>query len=455
MCQAQHVAAITRALCRRKMPLSGVAGRRRAVRCQSTVAAAPHAAKSAPVQSAYVHLPFCKRVCHYCDFPVHAVGKNPTAEHTQHKIRDYVELVRREIELTENEGSGPLRTIFFGGGTPSLVPPPLLASIIDTLRARYGIADGAEIAMEADPGTFDQQRMEAYLAAGVNRVTMGVQSFNDAQLEKCGRTHRTAEVFAAIDAVKAAGVPSWGLDLMSGLPGQTLATYQEGLRRAVDAGAHHISCYDLQVEDGTPFARWYEPGVAPLPDEPSAADMFCAASRVLTAAGYEHYEVSNFALPGHRCRHNWAYWSGAAFLGVGVGATSFLRRRRVARPRTIPAYERWVEEFAASGGGVPGLRDVPPEDDAEMLLDAVMLRLRTADGLDLDEVGREYGEDAKGRIWSALAPHVAEGRVVAEGSSGPVPAVARLTSPGGFLVSNDVIADVFAALGDVSCAPAV
>ncbi|MEW5307713.1 MAG: hypothetical protein WDW38_008300 [Sanguina aurantia] len=372
-----------------------------------------------PVKSectaAYVHLPFCKKKCFYCDFPVEAVGKAVTSDHVQARMSDYVATLVREILATTpaQEHSAPLTSIYFGGGTPSLVPPELISVILKALDSRYGIAADAEISMEADPGTFDAQRLATYRSLGVSRLSMGVQAFNQETLALCGRAHDLRDVYRAIEAVSGSGIRSWSLDLMSGLPRLTLPAWEHSLREGIKAGPTHISVYDLQVEEGTPFDRWYSPGQTPLPPDETAADMYALASNLLGSAGYEHYEVSSYAQPGHRSRHNQVYWSGAPYYAFGVGAASYLGGRRYSRPKTLPAYAKWVQSFVGGGGGTPGLH-IPAESQEERLLDSVMLRLRLSDGLDLrpsSPFSQDHTREAAATVWRALQPHLASGKV--------------------------------------------
>ncbi|KAK9804542.1 hypothetical protein WJX73_006876 [Symbiochloris irregularis] len=230
-------------------------------------------------------------------------------------------------------------------------------------------------------------------------------------------------------------------------------SFQEELLKACGRSHDHISVYDLQVEDKTPFARWYTPGSAPLPTDEAAASMFRAASRVLTSAGYEHYEISSYCLPGKRCRHNMAYWHCNSFFGFGLGATSCIGGARVARPKTMAAYRHWVDSLASGGMATPAA-----EDADEQLLDAVMLSLRMSDGLDLNRVAAFFGKQAAQVIAECLQPHRLQGLVqfdsigngqADEQSTTKLGAV-RLTDPEGFLVSNDIISDVFVALNEVA-----
>ncbi|EIE24812.1 radical SAM enzyme [Coccomyxa subellipsoidea C-169] len=408
-------------------------------------------------RAAYVHLPFCKRRCLYCDFPVVATGSRLNSPEIQDSMKAYVDTVIQEIKASTPLTDQPLQTVFFGGGTPSLIPPKQLDQIISALDKRFGIAAGAEISMEADPGTFDAERLREYMDLGLSRFSIGVQAFQEELLEVCGRSHSLYDVYKALEAVHAAAPPSWSLDLISGLPHLTEDTWHQSLSCALDAEPPHISVYDLQVEDKTPFAKKYTIDVKPLPSSEDGAEMYKAASSVLRSAGYEHYEVSNYARPGHRCKHNEVYWRGdEPYYAFGLGAASYLQSRRFSRPRQMVAYRKWVSQFASSGAGFPGSAadDQGKEDE---MLDIVMMRLRTADGLDLRQFGEQFGSGAVRAVNKALEPHEEaalvvrsseEGKEGKEGKGEGIGAreVVRLADPDGFLVSNDIISDVFAAL---------
>ncbi|MEL6249482.1 MAG: coproporphyrinogen-III oxidase family protein, partial [Cyanobacteria bacterium J06627_15] len=216
-------------------------------------------------RSAYIHIPFCRRRCFYCDFPISVLGERRRGE-SSGSVAEYVELLLQEIQVTPVLG-GPLRTVFFGGGTPSLLSVSQVEQILQALRQRFEIEAAAEISMEMDPGTFDRMHVQGYAAQGVNRVSLGVQSFQDASLAACGRVHRVTDVYRAVADLETAGIENWSLDLISGLPHQTLADWAENLERAIALRPTHLSVYDLTIEPQTPFGKAYQAGTAPLPSD--------------------------------------------------------------------------------------------------------------------------------------------------------------------------------------------
>lgn len=205
--------------------------------------------------SAYIHLPFCRKRCHYCDFPIVALGLSSAQTDDDPRIINYIQLLCREINATKVKcnTNPPLQTVFFGGGTPSLVPPKLVLSVLDTLRVKFGLSSDAEISMEMDPGTFDATKLKELMELGVNRVSLGVQAFQDELLKSCGRAHGVEEVYQAIDIVKSCGVENWSMDIISSLPHQTPQMWDESLKLTVESQPNHVSVYDLQVEQGTKF----------------------------------------------------------------------------------------------------------------------------------------------------------------------------------------------------------
>ncbi len=399
--------------------------------------------------SAYIHIPFCRRRCYYCDFPVSVVGDKATGS-TSGTIEQYVEVLSQEIEATPRL-SRDLETVFFGGGTPSLLSVEQLKHILEILEQRFGIASGAEISLEMDPGTFSLEQLKGYQEAGVNRVSLGVQAFQDELLKACGRSHNSIDIFAAIELLHQVEISDFSLDLISGLPHQTLEQWQESLETAANLAPTHISCYDLIIEPVTAFGRQYAPGVKPLPTDETAAKMYRVAQHILTSAGYEHYEISNYALSGRACRHNRVYWENRAYYGFGMGAASYVQGQRFTRPRTRREYYAWVQQRIDAGG----VLDSQETSAVDVLLETLMLGLRLAEGLSLDKLRNQFGEKTLKEIWTSLHPHYRRGWVEVVNALGeavedtqalPTTGQLRLSDPEGFLFSNTVLADLFSQL---------
>ncbi|MBD2253802.1 radical SAM family heme chaperone HemW [Nostoc parmelioides] len=385
--------------------------------------------------SAYVHIPFCRRRCFYCDFPIFVVGDRQRGE-TSVTISGYVDVLCEEIAITPAFGQ-PLKTVFFGGGTPSLLSTAQLAQILLTLDKRFGIAPDAEISMEIDPGTFDLAHIQGYRSVGVNRVSLGVQAFQEELLKVAGRSHSLKDIFTAIDLIHQVEIPEFSIDLISGLPHQSLDQWQDSLETAVNIAPTHISIYDLTIEPGTAFGRYYKPGDNPLPTDETTVKMYQMGQRILTDGGYEHYEISNYAQPGHQCRHNRVYWENRPYYGFGMGAASYVEGKRFTRPRKTKEYYQWVQELIANHGVIDW--EITPK--ADVLLETLMLGLRLADGVSLAALTEEFGKEKIQELHQCLQPYFTQGWVQVVGDR------LRLSDPDGFLFSNVVLADLFSQLG--------
>ena len=324
-------------------------------------------------------------------------------------------------------GRVPVESVFFGGGTPSLLDPDQLAGVLDCVGRMFEVLPGAEISMEANPDSLHTaEKASGFLAAGVNRISLGVQSLHDGMLETLGRLHRANAAREAFRAIREAGCANLSLDLMWGLPGQTLEQWLEDARAAIALGPEHISAYGLTLEPGTPLAE--SCGDAELPSEDVQCAMYLEGIRLFEEAGLHHYEVSNFARDGFRCRHNLGYWEGRDYLGVGPAATSTIGGERW----TNPEGEGWLEQVR-EGRRCP---EREPLDRATRALELMMLRLRTVDGLPLDAY-----ESLAGR--SFLGDHGAFAhRLCAEGLARMENGVFRLTDEG-MLVSNSILGELF------------
>lgn len=384
-------------------------------------------------RSAYLHIPFCRRRCYYCDFPISVVGDRTDLTHTS-MVAEYVDYLCREIKQTPTY-TQPLQTVFFGGGTPSLLPVKYLGEILEHLEREIGIATDAEISLEVDPGTFDRQQLQAYRNLGINRLSLGVQAFQPELLQVCGRSHTLEDVWQAIALIQEFKEFDFSLDLISGLPHQNLATWADSLERAIQVRPDHLSCYDLVLESVTAFGKRYQSGQQPLPTEQHTARMYKMAQQRLTEAGYEHYEISNYAQPGYQCHHNLTYWQNLPYYGFGMGAASYTNQRRYSRPRTRQLYFSWV------AAGCPIAES--PLGATDLILESLMLGLRLAKGVSLVE----FEPVVREKIAQILSPYQQKGYVLFEqDSSGKITRIS-LQDPQGFLISNTILSDLFAHLG--------
>ena len=267
-----------------------------------------------PPLSLYVHIPWCVQKCPYCDFNSHAQkGTIPEQEYVQHLIADL------EADLEKYQASiqnRPLHSIFIGGGTPSLFSAESIKLLLAEIQRRIPFSENIEITMEANPGTVEAERFKGYVDAGVTRISMGIQSFNDDKLQRLGRIHNAAEAKSAVSLAKVSGLKSFNLDLMHGLPNQTLAEALDDLRQAIELAPPHLSWYQLTIEPNTMFA--YRPPT--LPDDDELWDIFEQGHQLLTEAGYQQYETSAYAKPGFQCQHNLNYWRFGDYLAIGCGA---------------------------------------------------------------------------------------------------------------------------------------
>jgi putative oxygen-independent coproporphyrinogen III oxidase len=394
--------------------------------------------------AAYIHIPFCRRRCYYCDFPISVVGDQGKSATTM--VEDYLVALIKDIQLTPASGQ-PLTTVFFGGGTPSLLSSGQLGEIIQAIALHLGIASDAEISMEIDPGTFNRDRLSGYLTAGVNRFSLGVQTFDEELLKRCGRSHNLSDVMQGVEMIKQLGIQNFSLDLISGLPYQTLEHCQTSLEQAIAIAPQHLSCYDLVLEPVTAFGKQYQPGETPLPNDEDTAEMYRLTQQTLTAAGYEHYEISNYAQSGYQCRHNRVYWENRPYYGFGMGAASYVAGQRFSRPPTRREYYAWLE-----GGAVVDAPEISPTD---YLLETLMLGLRLAEGITLDQ----FSPQIQQTILSCIQPYFKGGLIeITRKDGGLINRLSnlgdydavnnefsklRLNDPKGFLFSNTILADLF------------
>lgn len=329
----------------------------------------------------YLHMPFCVRKCAYCDFL-----SFPSGAETQ---RMYAKRLMEDIDVMgKRYGEIPVETIFIGGGTPSVPDSALIVEIMEHVRHAFHVADGAEISMEANPGTVTREKLTDYRKAGINRLSFGLQSANDRELKLLGRIHTWAEFLESFTLARECGFANLNIDLMSALPGQTCESWKETLSRVTDLDPEHISAYSLIIEEGTPFGERYgsEEGRKLLPDEDSEREMYHETKRFLKDCGYERYEISNYAKPGRECRHNIGYWTGVPYLGLGLGASSYLDGCRFT---VNPDMKQYLEEK-------PGMfADIEKLTKKDMEEEFFYVGLRMTAGVSLSEFERRFGISAK------------------------------------------------------------
>jgi len=358
----------------------------------------------------YVHLPFCRVHCTYCPFAVS----------TDIRLQDqYTDALVVEIEARSN--GERLDSIFFGGGTPSRTSRENFARVVKTIRGRFEIDDSSEFSIEANPEDVDASAVAFWRSLGVNRISIGVQSFHDDELRPLGRVHGRAQGLEAVRIAAASGVRT-SLDLILGLPRQTAASFEETLETAITIGAGHVSLYMLDLEEGTALARQVDDERVTLPDEDLVANLYMMAIERFANAGLAQYEISNFARPGQECRHNLRYWRREQYLGFGIGAHSFIGDRRFANTRDIHRY--------IAGQREPEFAEVLGE--GEVRRETIFLRLRQAEGINYADVVRLCGEE--GIAW--MDRGLSDGWLRRVGN--------RVAfTPSGFLLSNEYMSQLF------------
>ena len=383
----------------------------------------------------YVHVPFCRLVCAYCDFVT--VGGRAD------QIPRYADALLRELAL--RPAPGELRTIYLGGGTPSLLRGDEVGRLIGLAKDRWERVALDEVTVEANPSAREIADWEGLRAAGVTRVSLGIQSLRDRELTSLARGHTAQEAHAAFIAVRAAGFPSASIDLIYGIPGQGLAEWRDGLRLAIELDPDHLSCYALQLalapdEWAAPprrgALRWRQRMTA-RQDEALASEQYALAEEMLDAAGYRHYELSSWARPGHESRHNLAYWSRRAYTGIGAGAHSYDGAAvRSWNERDLDAYLEVTEQGRRAVAGSETL------DEPTRAFEAIALGLRRVDGIGRGAFAAEFGSDPVERFADAVADGSAQGLLEADVDR------LRLTSRGRLFASEACL--LFLPLASVS-----
>jgi oxygen-independent coproporphyrinogen III oxidase len=394
----------------------------------------------------YIQVPFCQTKCTYCNFHTGVVSRD--------RYSSYADAVCREIEIFAGESAGgsaerhTVDTVYVGGGTPSLLDPADLARILDALRSRFtlGPPDSAygaapvippEITLEADPETISEEKACAWMAASFNRISLGVQSFNDDELKATGRMHRRGDIYRSVDALRRAGLRNISIDLIAGLPHQTEASWKRSLGELFEVRPQHVSIYMLEIDEGSRLGKESLAGgarysAAAIPNDDAIAESYEAACTGLAAHGYEHYEISNWALPGRRSRHNLKYWRRQPYAGFGAGAHSFDGRTRWSNLHDSTRYVACIEQGSSPREQI----EVVKMDQA--FEEEFFLGLRQLDGVDLAQIEREYERELPGRLVE-LRKRIE--RLQSEGMVELNGAQLRL-SPQRLSVSNEVLVEL-------------
>jgi len=360
----------------------------------------------------YVHLPFCPYLCPYCDFAKWPMSATPA--------RRYLDALFAELAREPSRAAG---TIYLGGGTPNAYDAATIEQLLARLLERFSGAH--EISIEINPELVKEHDLPCYRAAGITRISVGVQSFDPGEIRTLGRKHTVDQVEHVVARARNAGIASISLDLMFGVPGQTPESWRQTLDAALALGVDHLSTYGLTVEEGTPYAAWHAREPAAFFDDEREAELYAIAIERLEGAGFEQYEISNFARPGHRCAHNCNYWANGEYVGLGVGAASYRNGTRSVHARSLDEYIA----AALEGRAIPA--DAERLHGRRRVGEAVMLALRTAQGVGLSEFKERYGIDVIADYAAVVARFEQTGLLERVGDS------VRLTLRGRFL-ANDV-----------------
>lgn len=344
----------------------------------------------------YVHIPFCKSRCIYCGF----------YSTTQSSLRDeYIKALGKELSLRQDYINEPIDTIYIGGGTPSQLSAAQLHELFDYIyiyNKVYGISPDAEVTMECNPDDITPSMADTISALPVNRVSMGVQTFNDNRLKFIRRRHTASQIKQATDMLRRAGIYNISIDLMFGFPDETLSEWNDDISRAIDMNVQHISAYSLTYEEGTRLHDMLGKGIVTETDEELSRKMYYTLSERLTSAGFEHYEISNFALPGYRSRHNSSYWKGTPYIGIGASAHSFDTTSRQWNVSDIRDYIDHINR-----GIIPMERETLEKDTRYN--DTVMTALRTYEGIDLQHISENFGKSYADYLISNAEKHISSG----------------------------------------------
>lgn len=345
----------------------------------------------------YVHIPFCLRKCSYCDFYSETVFNEET-------LNSYVEALLKEIEIFEEGKDLNFISVYIGGGTPSLLEGKHVEALLKKIRSRFVLKKDAEITLEANPATLDKGRISRFYEAGVNRFSIGAQSFRDEELKILGRVHTEKDILQTVEALDGLGIKNYNLDLIYGIPGQTAESFEYSLKKAVFCRPAHISAYLLQLDDSVPMAEAVRKGVFTLLSDQEEHDLYYMAIGYLEEQGYEQYELANFCLDGFFCRHNLVYWRANEYIGLGAGGVSYIEGRRF---MNFPSVKKYMQNLHK--GLLPEREELEyMATREEKAVDAIILGLRLCQGVNLEEFKERFGIDIKEKYKNIIRKYEEE-----------------------------------------------
>jgi oxygen-independent coproporphyrinogen-3 oxidase len=384
----------------------------------------------------YIHIPFCETKCPYCDFNTYA-GIN-------HLIPSYMDALSNELRVWASALDHPrVNTVFLGGGTPSMLSPKQMDSLMSLIRTEFAVQADAEISAEVNPDDVTVARLTGFREAGLNRISMGVQSFFDPELQLLGRRHDVDQALKAFESIQRAGITNISMDLMYGLPNQTIDSWKRNIEGVITSAPQHISAYALTLEPETPMAQHVAKGTLPEQDPDLAADMYEWASTALATAGYHNYEISNWALPGRESKHNITYWHNLPYLGVGPGAHSFLGGYRFANGKSPVTYMAKVNAWGTLPADLetllresPGyVEDIEPMDAQTEMADSLIMGLRLAKGVRNRDFRARFGLNLHEAYGDAIKESISLGLLK---SNGMWPDATIQLTERGKLLANEV-----------------
>ncbi len=372
----------------------------------------------------YIHVPFCKRKCNYCDFYSQAAAEKTA-------IVSYIKGIAMEGKLLGQKVPtaflAPV-TMYFGGGTPSILTVNQLSSLFNAIKTSFDLSKAEELTLEINPDTVTKEKLSAYLRLGINRLSVGVQSFNDQDLATMGRSYPVSQVRKLFRWIRELDLPNFSLDMIYGLPGQTLADWEKNLEKAMEVSPHHISLYGLKIEEGTLWGKMLSKGEISLPDDESQADMYLLAVKLLNRAGYEQYEISNFAKPGYYSRHNLLYWQNSQYFGIGPGASSHYNNKRWSNVADIDKYYQLLNKGHWPTGEKEQL------DRSTIEAETIFLGLRLTEGINVYKINEKLEINFLNKYQNQLNKLVQQGLLQIKND------YVKLTTHG-MLLSNQVFSE--------------